>query len=390
MKRETKGTHNPEQGMMPALSLDPVAAMEQTYTQLTTGRRLAKTILMLASCIAISGVVAFAVLGMGRSIRVPGRIALLSRLPLVTRVGGQLSLVVRDPMSYVEEGTVLGRVEPAGGLQLVALADERANLAKLESQSEMLAANEAFAQQALLLDRANLDLSSAKARLRAGLVERGLPPDVDSVLRQYSVGTSVDLDLLVADVRRAALDVARQSKSEVADAILSNAQQRRRAREALANLEAASAVGEVESRQIVAPRAGFFQRADLDTLSGRTVAAGFEIGRIVDTAAVFLVVEVSAKNAMLVESGDIANVRLTLPSADPDIEFKSRVVRLTVRETNRDGLTNLQGFIELPPEIKLAALHNPAFLVSTFEVSIVSSRTKVWAAVPSQLRKVFK
>jgi multidrug resistance efflux pump len=289
-------------------SLDDVIVPGQRIVQ----RAVGLTIGAFATLVLLSALTAF-LLSVTVSVGADGTLEPLHVANVRPSIGGIVTQVDVDVSQPVKVGQIVARLDPVS-----ADADlQRLEIQYDESRGELNRARATapldLIQKTAQVTQEQTNVIKAQAALRQRLMEFSLRANVDSVLKAYTIGKSVNVDLAIADVQSAearvksAVAAREQAKLDSLDFAKSTLELDR------LRADVAHARGERRRVDLTAPIDGIVLTERPRDLIGASVSAGEGILEIEDLGSWTARLLVDERNVHDVRVGQA--VILTLPSA---------------------------------------------------------------------------
>lgn len=274
------------------------------------------------------------------TIDVDGTIEPLEIWPVRSREAGILDTVLVASGDTVRRGQVVATLDSLdAGANVRKL---RATLEESRTDLQLAVASAPFNanQQVERIAQAETQVLQAKAALRGRLVEYSLKANVDSVLRAYVPGRSVNVDLAIATVEaaEAAVRAARAQRNLTS---LDSLDLKKRRRELVRmNGDIALATLQQQRLRILAPSDGIVLTEQLERLPGAYVQAGEQLMEIANSRrwrAIFLVRDHDVHD---IRTGDRATLEIAALKGLNGRELRGRVASVAAQPISDNSSVN--------------------------------------------------
>jgi multidrug efflux pump subunit AcrA (membrane-fusion protein) len=267
------------------------------------------TVAVFAGLIVIALIVS-AFVSINVTVDAPGMLEPVRLWPVRSRESGVLAEILVSAGDTVRVGQVVARLDPlalnAASMQLRSQIRQRL----IDSAKSTASLPLEDTQRAEQVAQAEARLVRARAALRQKLADHGFGDNVDSTLAVHRIGTHVDLDLAVADVRTAEADV-RSARAQRDITSLGRFDAPRFAAD-LAQLRDQLSLAESRSGRlaITAPAAGVVLTEELERLTGTGLREGDELLEIADISRWQVTLTVGERSVREVRVGDSVKVEV--------------------------------------------------------------------------------
>ncbi len=273
-------------------------------------RRAVGAIFSMLALIAASAALVASVVEMDVTISGNGVLEPIGIWPVRTQEAGLISRVLVSTGDTVGKGEVVVQLDSLPLQTTLLQLQAQYEALRLEHQRAIFAEPIEQRRQEELTNQAHANLVRARATLRQKLVDFGFGGDVDSVVRAYTVGEHVGVDLALADVISAEADVrsAVAQHELLANSELDREEQRVRLRQLKRQIS--NVCLRLNRLSVSAPAAGMVLTERLEQLPGRYFRKGEQVLEVAALGRWRAILSLPERDVHRVEVGAVVKVEV--------------------------------------------------------------------------------